>query len=482
MAGLPDQQSGFTDPQIEQAYKPRGDAAPWLKALKIVTDQKRPANECIIAMSLGAPLMFATGLYNGVFCTWSNESGAHKSTAISIGGAVWGSPNLTRIRQIASQKGMLRKVGHIKNLPVYLDEVSEDAKMDEVRHLVNILTEGADGDKLRQDRTLYEVETWQTLMLVGSNRSLAENIMRNVTGTDAPLQRVFEFQVPRKDASADENMVTDLINSLDYNYGHFGLKYSTLLGEDPAGIKAFVRALHDDFNKQVEFRTEERFRSAMAVTTYAGAALANSILPQDVQFHLPAIWEFLKEQFLLQRTFIKASETVGGTEANTVNQMTYMTKHYVRNILTVQSLPMQKKGFPLAIAYLSGPTKERPDRIHVRCSITERYIDVSRKALSDYVTLSKGSAGAVIDGLVRHFNAVAMKKVDLAAGAGVQGGREAILRIPVPPGSPFEGILFTNVPMDLRPVAVEDEATAAVTGIDAAISQAAVDHALVMKS
>ena len=483
MQGLPDQQSGFTDTQIEQAYKPRGNAEPWIEACKIVTDQCRPANEAIIATSFAAPLMFATGLYNGVFCAWSPEAGTHKSTAIYIGGAVWANPNLSRIRQISSQKGILRKVGHIKNLPVYLDEVCEVEAMDEVRKLVNLLTEGADGDKMHQDRTFYEMESWQTLMLVGSNQSLAENIMRNVTGTDAKLQRVFEFQVPKKVASADGNHVTNLINSLDYNYGHMGLRYSTLLGQDPPGIKKFVRDLHDDFNKQVDFKTEERFRSAMAVTTYAGAALANTL---GCEFHLPELWQFLKAEFLRQRTHITASASVGGTAANTINQMTYLVKHYVRNVLTVQSLPIRKKGHPVAIAFISGPSKDRVDRIHVRCSISERYIDVSRDALTKYIAMVQGSAGAVIDGLIKHFNAEPLSKIDLSAGAGVPGGQEAILRIPVPPGSPFEGILFTNVPMDARPLATFDgeaaPVTVAETGIDAAAAeQAAKDLALVMK-
>jgi hypothetical protein len=354
--------------------------------------------------------------------------------------------------------------------------------MDEVRLLVNILSEGGDGDKLKQTREFYEMESWQTLMLVGSNQSLAENIMRNVTGTDAKLQRVFEFKVPKKDASVDENYVTNLVNSLDYNYGHMGLRYSTLLGQDPPGIKKFVRDLHDDFNKQVEFRTEERFRSAMAVTTYAGAALANQL---GCEFHLPELWQFLKVEFLKQRTLITASASVGGTAANTVTQMTYLVKHYVRNVLTVQSLPMRKRGHPVAIAYISGPCKDRVDRIHVRCSITERYIDVSRDALTKYIELVKGSAGAVIDGLIKHYNAESLVKIDLSAGAGVPGGQETILRIPVPPGSPFEGILFTNVPMDARPLVTEDDGsgdviTVAEIGISAAATnQAAADLALV---
>lgn len=487
MTGLPEQPAGFSDTQVEAMYSPKGTKDAWWRAVKVVTDQVRPANEAIIALGFGAPLMYATGLYNAIVCAWSNESAAHKSTAAAIGGAIWGSPVLTKVRPIASEKGIIRKVGHIQNLPVYMDEISELEQMDAVRALVNILSEGGDGDKLHQDRTLYEIQTWQTLMFVGSNQSLLENIMRNVSYTDAKLQRVMEFKVPKRDwGLLNGNDVDTLIDSLNYNYGHVGLEYSKMLGSDPGGIAKLLREHRDLFNEQVGFKTEERFRSAAAAAIYTGAVLGNRL---GVQFHLPELWEFLKAEFIVQRGMIKSAVTIGGTAENTVDQLTHFIKAHVKNILTIHNLPVKKIGNPLAIAYIAGPTRDKPDDIHVRCSITERFIDVSRKELGKWLGYQKASVGSVADGLTKHYGATTIEKVDLAVGAGVHGGRETIIRIPVPSGSPFEPTLFTNVPMDMRPTDGPDEpvgsgptppVTGPVTsGIAAAIETAAKDLALV---
>ena len=474
--------AGFSDAQIEQTYRPTGSPEPWREAVKIVTDQARPANEAIIAMSLAAPLMRSTGIYNVMTCAYSPESGAHKSTSIGIGAAVWGSPLMTKERPLSSQKGIVRKMGHIRNLPIYWDEISEEEKMDEIRVILSYLSEGSGPSVLHQDRSLFDKDEWQTLMMVGSNKSLCENIARNVNYTDAKLQRVFEYTVPHCPDTKNANDVSRLIASLDYNYGHMGLLYSSMLGRDPVAIDKFVKDAWDRFNAQVEHKSSARFRSAVAATTWAGAALANSL---GCEFHLDELWSWLKQQYMSQTQYIANSQSIGGTQGNTLDLMAQFFKDCVRNILTVQGMPVRQEGHPEAIAYVSGPSIMRTDKIHVRCCLTERVIEISKKQLEKFLTLSKAAPGVVIEGLKQHYSATVATAIDLAAGAGVHGGRETILRLPVPPGSPFEGVLFTNAPMDQRPVGgAETGITAAVmdmpAGFSGAAAQAAKDSALVM--
>jgi hypothetical protein len=456
-----EQAAGFSDPQIEAVYKPKGSEEPWRLLLKVVTDQCHPPIEVIMAVAFGAPLMAFTNQYNGVFCSHSPGAGTHKSTSIDMGAAVWGCPVLTKERPISSKKGLLRTAGHIRNLPVYLDEVSEIEHMDEVREIVNYLSEGSDGTKLHQDRTLFSKEAWQTLMLVGSNQSLYENILRNVQTTDAKLQRVFEFIVPPRPDSVDANYAAKLQKSLDYNYGHMGLLYSGMLGRDPAGIAQYVEKIHDKFNKEVDHVSPERFRSAMAAATFAGASLANQL---GCSFHLPEMWDFLKEQYFAQRSMIKGSNTVLGTADNTVSMFTQFIKGIVQNVLTVHHLPAKRKGYPAAIAYISGPTRDRPYAIQARISQADRLIEVSRSKLRDWLHRNQITPDGVVAGLKTHFHARVMEKVDLSAGSGVPGGRETVLVFHVPEGSPFEGLLFMNAPMDMRPVATEDEPVAKLNG------------------
>ena len=76
------------DPVLARQYMPKGDLAPWKAVAKVVTDQRRPELDAIIAASFGAPLVRFTGHSGVMLSAYSSESGIGKSTAMSIGQSV----------------------------------------------------------------------------------------------------------------------------------------------------------------------------------------------------------------------------------------------------------------------------------------------------------------------------------------------------------------------------------------------------------
>lgn len=452
--------AGYSDQQLERFYKPKGSPDPWWELLHMVTAQRHPALETIIASSFAAPLSFATGLYNGVICSWSPESGARKSTSIAIGAAVWGCPKLTKERPKSSQKGILKKLGLIKALPVYWDEINKESKMDEVQDILGDVTEGAGGTKLNSNRDITGYDEWQTLMQVGANKSLVENVFRTAKGTDAQLQRVFEYKVEKRAGTEKSHEIDRKLNSLDYNYGHMGLSYSKKLGTDTARIDKMVLDALDRFSTEVAMQPEERFRCAIAATIYVGAVLANEL---GCDFHVDDIWEFMKARFIEQRGTIKKSDIVSGTANNSANALTQFMKTYTDNALWVGNLPV-KAGAPRALTFIAGPNTQRARPVHIRLAVADRFIDISKTKFFGWMVTNEITPSAVMDGLAEHFHATEPGRFNLAAGSGVLGGeREPVIRIPVPPGSPFETDLFAHTPMDQRPIVVAPLVTTAVT-------------------
>lgn len=467
--------AGYSDHQLESFYKPKGVPDPWWELLHMVTKQHHPALEAIIASSFAAPLQFATGLYNGVFCSWSNEGGSHKSTSVAIGAAVWGAPKLTKERPLSTHKGIIRKLGYLKNLPVYWDEINSMAKMEEVHSVLGALTEGSRGTLLNSDTTIKDMQEWQTLMQVGANKSLMEVIFDTTKGSDSQLERVFEYIVEKRPDTEKSYEVDRLTNALDYNYGHMGMDYSELLGRDVARVDAFVKATLARFWSETGMDSKERFRCAMAATTWCGASLANEL---GCNFNLDELWSFMQAEFFKQRAMINKSQIVSGTPENTVTSLTQFIKAFTDNALWVGTLPMVRKGQPEVITWIGGVQRQHPKPIHIRFAVHDRTMDISRTKLVEWLTAADQTASSIIDGLVKHFGASEPGRFNLAAGAGVAGGREPIVRVPVPPGSPWESDLHAHTPIDQRPV------TAAVTqpeltGITGALTQAAADLATV---
>jgi len=465
-----ERQAGYSDKQLEKFYTPTGDPEPWWKLLRIITARHHPALECIVASSFAAPLSYATGLYNGIICSWSPGGGAHKSTSMQVGAAVWGCPKLTKEHPGASHKGIIHKMGMIKNLPVYWDEINSPELMKGVASILGNSTQGSGGSKLTSGRDFHVYDEWQTLMQVGANLSLVEHIINNRTGTDAQLQRVFEFQVEKRIDTQKHYNTDRLSNALDHNYGHVGVRYSQLLGTNVERIHKQMTGVLERFSNEVSIRSEERFRCAVAATVYMGAVLANEI---GCDFNVNEMWSFLKDEFLKQRHKIDTANVVAGTGENSANWTSHFLKTNADNAVWIDTMPSRRPGQPPGIVWVAGVNHLRPRPIHVRLSISDRVIDISRTKFFEWLVLKEVIPSSVLTGLVRHFGATEPGRLNLAAGAGVLGGgREPVIRIPVPDDSPFLSDLYAHTPPDQRPMTTPTTslsgATATVISIDKA--------------
>lgn len=472
--------AGFADEKLEKFYRPTGEPKPWFDALKIITEQRAADIEAIVATSFAAPLMFVPAQYNGIFCAWSNGSGAHKTTSISVGAAVWGNPQLTKENTKSSVKGLMHKLGELKNLPIYWDEIGDDKKMEAVREFLTICTEGRGGTLLHQDRTFRDVEEWQSMVTVGANLSMWDEILKHVHNTDAQLQRVYEFEVIKRPDTRNASDVQRLVDSLNRNYGHMGMAYSDFIGRNPEWTDTFTKQILNSFETDLKARSEERFRMAMAACTFAGAAIANKL---GATFNLDILEPFLKEQFLKQRDRIGKATTIGGSEVNTYNTLAQFIKANVENTLWTQNAPISRRGHPGAVVFIAGPSKQHPKPINIRCIVNDRLVQISKARFNEYLTWIKHSPMTVTDGLEKHFGAkINIQRINLATGVGLPGTRETVIEIPVPEGSVLEEFLLTQTPLDQREEISVVANPVKTDIVQSAIQQAANDLALVRQN
>ncbi len=441
-----DHMAGYADERLQQHYTPSGTMDNWRKAIKIITYQKRPDLEAIIALSFGSPLMHVPAQYNGMLHAMSSRSGAHKSTAISIGSAVWGNPKMTKDTPTASPLALMKKLGELRNLPAYWDEISDKKRIENVRHILGSLTEGVEGNKLHSDRSFRESGNWQAMICVGSNLSLWDEITKHVKNTDAQLRRVFQIEVEKMPDTQRASDVEHLIKSLDYNFGWAGKIYAEWLGRNPELVERDTRAILNDFEDQIKVASEERFWTAVCATTIAGAAFANKL--GLANFNLGEMYGYLLRQFSMQREHIKGNSTVASTDIHVSDVLTLVMKSLVENMIWTQGRHLGR-GKPVVTVLKTLP---RPGAVHVEWDITHRRVRISKTKFEEILDATSYEKTAVFNGLKKHFLAeIGVKRVDLTAGTTLSGGQETIIQIPIPPGSELEGQLFAHTPPEDRP-------------------------------
>ena len=287
-----DRPAASPDPVIKYQYSPKGEIKPWLEAVRMQTATKRPAIDAIIAASFGGPLVRFTGQSGVMLSCYSPESGIGKSTAMKTAQAVWGDPAKAMQSLSDTQNSVFGKLGTIKALPVFWDELKTESETAKFVTISFQLTQGKEKSRMTSEATLREVGTWQTLMVSASNDSLVDPVQRATKTTTAGLYRLYEFVVPRATVGMqDGGAVLRTTKILEDNYGAAGLIYSKFLGANHERVAEEVAELQDSLSNEAGASSDERFWLATMAVTLAGARYGNELGLTDIDE--PALKEFL---------------------------------------------------------------------------------------------------------------------------------------------------------------------------------------------
>jgi regulator of sigma D len=252
---------------------------PWVDAALLVTSQGRSDLDAVVASSFGAPLVRFTGMTGLLMSIYSMESGIGKSTALKVAQSVWGNP-ITAMQGLSdTSNSVINKIGEIKSLPLYWDELKTE---DDTRRFVNLafqLSLGKEKSRLRADASQRDPGTWQTIMVSASNESLLDFVLSRTKMTTAGLFRVFEYVVMKPTASVTMGLAKaqSILGQLHGNYGNVGLEYAKFLGSNFMRVESETQKYFDDVLNECGGTPDERFWFALVACICMGAKYANEL-------------------------------------------------------------------------------------------------------------------------------------------------------------------------------------------------------------
>jgi hypothetical protein len=457
--------AGIDDVAFSVDYTPIGKPGVVEDLLKIICDQHHPALEVLAASGFASPLMFVPGEDSTVVWGYSEEAGAHKSTSILTGAGIWAHPKRVKDNSSASILGIQGKLGKVRNLPYYLDELGDVKQVEAVAKTLNMITEGKTGSKSTRSGDSRAVFDWQLLLTCGSNKSLRDFIVKEDADTDARLQRVFEFVVEKRgDTNTNTKLLTEALN---HNFGHVGVRYAQYLGRNVDKIRILGKQVVDEFSAAVDYKSPERYWRAACVTTILGAMLANKLF-EDTIFHVDEIKEFLIEKYKDQRNFVMKTINYEGAAYTTELRLTHFIKSSVNNQLWTKEMRMGR-GNHSPLTALHAPPPGRPDPIHVHWFVDAQCVYISHQRFKEFCEEHDYTPQTTITNLLKVFHGSIMDRVSLTAHVPrvSTGGPEKVIVIQIDQHSPlWEALNAWNDPLDPASVGaapVGDPLTAAVT-------------------
>lgn len=424
-----DRPAANPNPQIQQQYTPTGELAPWIAAAKMLTDQKRPGIDVILASSFAAPLVRFTGQRGLLISSYSIESGIGKSTAIAVAQAVWGNP-VRGVQQLNdTQNSVINKLGEIKNLPLYWDELKTE---EDTRKFVNLafqLTSGKEKSRLTAQAQQREMGTWETMMVCASNDSLIDFVTRATKMTTAGLMRVLEYTLtPGTHGQIDKTAASLMVSKLNDNYGCVGARYAEFLGRNHKQIDADMAALATRMAERMQSETEERFWDAAVVCTLQGAIYANQLGFTDID--IQALEDFLVTVVSNMRAE-RASQTVDmRKQMNVSNVLT----QFLNSMRTKHTLFTNKihvvKGKPPTGEIKAVRDTSKLDGIYVQIGLTDGLLRMSSYQLREWLSKNGYSNHVFLKALEKEFG-MHQTVGRLGSGTDYATGSEYLLQIHV---------------------------------------------------
>lgn len=318
-------------------YGVAGSDKPWRDLVTIILNSNRPDLLCLLAASFGAPLMGFTG-YNGVLIGgWSLDTGAGKTTTLSLSQAVWGSPS-SMMGLDDTYNAVIDKASKLTSLPMYWDEIKNSEQEIKFLDMATTITGGRSKARARIDGSLRAVKEWELPIIYAANRSMVAAAEQRGGGTAATMARMFEFECPNK--LAINSNVDTLVNDLKYNYGHMGQEYATYIGHQRDSIIVGVRAIRDMLRKQLTYNeNRDRFIFAAATEIIAGAYYAQQA--GLVPFNTKRIWSYVIEQIQKSRNKVRQSSTDYSNDATVMGVLVeYLGYHRATRMVKTDRMRM----------------------------------------------------------------------------------------------------------------------------------------------
>lgn len=451
--------AGYGDPHWQKWYTPKGQLKPWLDALKLVTDQHRPALEVIVASSFASPLLTFTQQHSAAINGWG-DTAANKSTAIDLALSVWGHPLETKESRDSSKLGILKKMAEVRNLPLYWDDVSTPEELDRAATVLSSATEGKGGNKLKSNRETQDTGSWCTMLTVCSNRNLWDRIAKKAKSDTSQVHRLFAYRILAQDANTPGRLAkTDAITlraGLTHNYGKMGEIYSAFLGVNVPLCRQLVHDAMNTFGKKVNEQDAERFWVAVCATIIVGARIANEF---GASFHLDAIEAFLVQEFLNLRSQVKEEHVDPNSYQNITNVLSGFINTRQTQLIRCHDLPSAKPGRPQRVQ-AQGPNADSVrDTISMCLDMTRSVLKISKREFLQYLDDVEENRSAVFDGLVNHYG---MKKKfpqqSIAYGTHYNSAPESLMYIPVVNDPTQEqhwlwDLMYNRTPEDQQPPA-----------------------------
>lgn len=382
------------DSNLHNTYKAVGSLNKWKQAAhKVVVEDGRPEMQICVASAFAGPLIDMSGVGGVIISMVSAESGTGKTTAMSLSQSVWSHPVRGMNTLDDTANSVMRKLGRLRNLPAYWDELRVGNDVKSVLSMAFRITQGKEKTRLTANSEMMDSGDWSSLIVTASNEHLTSYVDSVVKTSGAGKARVFEMRIGNVKLTTDTTYMK-AVNSLKSNYGVAGAAYAKYIAEHRDEVEKAVHGAQNRYVDVMNASTEERFWIAAMATCIVGAMIAKKI--GLVDFDLKAIDQRLRSVMTYMRSLVATNDE--RDELALLGE--YINSQRGHRLVTKHARIVKRQGKPRKAEIIEEPSSfTKTIRIHA--GRDDGYIYIDRTAFRTWLMDNRFDPTTIVEGLAK---------------------------------------------------------------------------------
>lgn len=272
-------------------FEPRGTLEQWKKNMAFFNRDGFESYQYVIGTAFGSVLTRLTAINGSMFHFYSKDSGLGKTTAMFAAASLWGCPaKFVKYERDTTNDKMLYAES-LKDLPLYLDELTNMAPKD-ASDLIYQIPSGMQRGRMASgaNESRWRGDPWRMICVSTGNTSLIAKVSAYKDAPLAEIQRVLEY-CPDKMTFKDKAETDQFAKSVNENYGHAGVLYLQYLMNNMDSVRATLKKVQQAIDDKVQLTAQNRFWSAQAACVITGLLIAKKL--DLINFNIKKLTEWV---------------------------------------------------------------------------------------------------------------------------------------------------------------------------------------------
>ena len=295
--------AGSRTAQYVSMFDKKGTLEQWKDLAKFYNKPGFEQHQYMFGLSFGSPLMeFMSGISGCIYNLNSPETGIGKTTGMWGGASVWGNHKKLVLIGKDTPNSAWNRAEVLKNLPLYIDEVS-NYKPQDASDFCYAISDGVQKNRMSnkgENAERYRGEPWSLNCGTTGNSSIRDIAGQYRSSPKGESGRVTDYTATKLLHGAKDTLeANDLNDQLSENYGHAGPLFIQHVIRNRASVKQLVLDTRTDLVKALNAEPHERFWIAQGATVYSGCVVAKEI--GLIDWDLDKLWKWIIKMIKAQR-------------------------------------------------------------------------------------------------------------------------------------------------------------------------------------